>query len=196
MITTFEEEIKVRSLTASKLADLLVEQYNKIALLSIKDNFCISLVSTLYSKIIEKGKFSEIFFISDLETTINEVINFQPEVICLFIGGGLNKEKVIQYTKDILELIKDFSYEGDIFIHARTYLMTEKLNKVLNNSLKNYLVERVYTFSFDLDKGLMKILYIDLEEGKEEVLRETNILFVHNELLNKSLLKRKIKFED
>ena len=36
MITNFEEEIKVRSLTASKLGDLLVEQYNKIAIYQLK----------------------------------------------------------------------------------------------------------------------------------------------------------------
>jgi len=196
MITNFEEEIKVRSLTASKLGDLLVEQYNKIAILSIKDNYCVALTSTLYSKIIEKGKIAELFYITDLENTISEVINFQPEVICLFIGGGLNKDNVIKKTKEALRLIKESSYDGDLFIHARTYLMTEKLKKVLNSSLKNYLMERTYTFSFDLDKGIMKILYLDLEKEKEEVVREVNLLFLHNELLNKSLLGRIIKFEE
>jgi hypothetical protein len=189
-MVNYEEHVKVRSLTGAKVGELLVEQYNKIAILALKDELCTPLASSMYSKIIEKNKNAEIIFISNLDINIQDVLNFQPEAVVILMGRNLNDEKTINNTIEIFKLLKENDFEGDIILHTRIYKVLNKIKESLNNQLKSYLEERVYAYKFDLTKGLLQIVYTDFESDVEEIVRETPILFIHNELVKITSVKK------
>jgi hypothetical protein len=186
---TTTNELKVRALNGYVLAKLLAEQYNKVAILVNKDNLCFSLVSSLYSNLLNLGKKVNIFLIGEIDYELSSIINENYEVIAIFMGKNTKEDKVINETKNILSLLKNEGYEGDFFLHMRVFKALKGLNE-LSSELRNFLNERAFTYGFNFERGTLEIKYIDIENNKTEIVREYPLLFEHYLLASKEFAKK------
>ena len=186
------KEIKARSLLGKYIAKALAEQYNKVAILLVKDNFCYSLASSIYSNLFGIKKV-DLFLIDDLELVASKIAKDYDGVL-LLIGKNTKDDKVKEITLEVINQLKAENYEGDFIFHMR---ISKAMNNFfdLNNSLKNYLLERVYSYKINFQEGTIEIYYVDLEKNSIEVVREidTDFEFVKNAV--EVYAKKQLKIE-
>jgi hypothetical protein len=160
-----EKELIKESYEGFLIGKALIENYNKICFLTLKNKENLVLLSSLIPNLIENGKNFEIIFLGNLEFNIEQVKQFQPEVLVMLLKG-LNKNKIEHFFKEILILLEEKKIDVDLFIDC---LITENdlVNKYIKN-LEDY-EEKLFSYEIDKEKGLFKVLY--LGEGKKEEVR-------------------------
>jgi len=161
-----EKELIKNSYEAFLIGKALIENYNKICFLILKNKENLVLISSLIPYLIENGKNFEIIFLSNIEFNIEQIKQFQPEVLAIFLKG-MNKNKIEQFFKEILISLEKEKVDVDLFLD-NLIIEDDLISKYIKN-FEDY-EEKLFSYEIDEEKGLFKILYLE-KNKKEEVRR-------------------------
>jgi hypothetical protein len=193
--TTFSEEIYLRALTGKVIAKSVLADYSKLAVISPKNIICSSLSAAceaVYSEITDAPAMHFTVESGNIQQTIDEVMEFQPDGILLMFGGETPIEETKKLFVDTLKALAQAEANADVIVHVRIFAAGGLHEAIKDKEIKSYLDEVAFAsvYTFDLDNG--KFVYSDaLFTDTDEIILEKNfeipITLEHADLLNRSL---------
>lgn len=195
---TLEEEVYLRGLTGFLIGENLYEGYSKIAIITVADRICCSVVSAQIAGYMHrygygKGSF-KVFFYEDgkAEKIVDEVLAMKPEAISIMLGGEQKMSFVSSATHELIKTLSKKKSNIPIIFHVRVFLATKQLSTLLaDKEIASYLSSIPEIRVFTADLNAKKFLYsrIKVSESKALLFKfaESTLTEEHVELLKRSL---------
>ncbi len=201
--TTFSEEIYLRALTGRVVGTHVLGDYEKVAVISVKNILCIATATAAESVFAENtGGRAAHFLIEEgrVQETIDQVMEFEPDAILLMFGGETSFDVTQQLFQETIEALAAENQEVDILVHVRIFVAGGIKNAITDRNVLKYLQNNnVMVYTVDLEKGyfIYNEVYIPNKEIIELVkIAEIPITVEHADLLNRSLRNKTVKWAD
>ncbi len=201
--TSFGEEIYLRALTGKMVGELLLSEYNRVAVISPRNIICAAISAAAEAAFVavsggraahfvaEKGKIGEM---------MDKVKEFSPEAVVLMFGGETPIEETVELFVETLKEMADRALEAEIVFHVRIFAASGVEKAVKDEAIRDYLRDSIlFLYTVDLDKGLLLYNALDVDEDGElyvEKLEEYPVTAEHAELLNRSLRDRTMSWKE
>jgi len=191
------EEVYLRVLTGYLVGRNLLENTDRVAIITLPDRICLSIAASVATSLISKRGYSEsegkIRIYEYRRESIRRAVNdFKPDTVILLYGGEHSLQEVKEAFINTLKELSENGFKGTLIIHVRILLATNKLNDILGDAgLVEYLnsLGEVRTFTADLSQG--KFIYHRVKFTPREVVMEkigeSNLTSEHISLLKASL---------
>lgn len=201
--TTFAEEIYLRALTGKVVGEHILNVYNKVAFISMKNTICSAISAAAEAAFIMNTSGRAAHFVVEhgtVDEVIKDVVKFDPYAVILVFGG----ETPIEETKDLfvqtLKEISNSNLEADIVIHVRIFAAGGLQEAIKDKDILEYLKDsNVYVYTVNFDEGLIllnEVLFLEDGEIKLEKISEIPVTLEHANLLNRSLRDKTIDWRD
>ncbi len=201
--TTFADEVYLRALTGKIVGAHILSDYNKVAVISVKNTICSALsaaAEAVYS-VETGGKAGHFVAEKDSVTeTIKLVDEFNPEAVLLMFGGETPIEETKALFTQTLEALAETNKELDVIVHVRIFAAGGLQEAVKNEKILSYLQSNEVTvYTVDFEKG--ELLYNDIylpnaETIKLERIAEVPLTVEHADLLNRSLRDKTVSWKE
>ncbi len=196
----FEEMVELRILTGQVVGYRALFGYNRVAFVGMKNILCAAIASSMESSYISAtGGECRYFVIEDIDSLADELKEYRPNLIAVFVGGSKEFESLRETLYELFYAFAEREIDSDYLFHLYTY---EKVGlEVLRNDerIRNYLADkRLIAYTANFDEGLIEIrdLYILEKEIYSEIVEEYPISFRHTRIFNQGLKGRIIRFEE
>ncbi len=201
-LTTFEEEIYLRTLTGRMVgkaaADLGVK---KLAVVAPKNIICSSIATATEASFLDyTGGVTYHFMVEpgkNEEDVVARLKEFKPQATLLQFGGETPIETIKESFVKTLKEMAAKEVPGDIIVHVRIFAAGGLAKAFEDESVKKYLAGRtVLVYTVDFDRGKVIVNKVDVEgEIKLTPVVEYHVTLEHADLLNRSLKDRKVVFQ-
>lgn len=192
------EEVYLRGLTGFLTGATLYEGYKRIAVVTVADRICCSIVAAQVAGYMHRhgygnGVFKVFFYEEGGEDALaEEVASMKPDAVSIVLGGEQKMSFVASATQRVLKAFARRRIQVPIVFHVRVFLATKQLTTLLSDpELAGYLgsLPEVRVFTADLNAGKFNYSKILFTEGKPSLVKyaESNLTEEHVELLKKSL---------
>ncbi len=197
--TTFAEEIYLRALTGKVVAEHVLDDYTKIAIISVNNTICNAISAATEAVFVSLNEGRAAHFIvqkDNVPQVVQSVIDFDPEGVILMFGGETPIDETIELFVQTMRAIAEKNPEFDVILHVRIFAAGG-----LQQALKDELVQRyaeeneMGVYTVNLDKGLLIFSSIHVETDNQIHLHkilEVPITAEHADLLNRSLRDKTI----
>ncbi len=200
-LTTFEEEIYLRTLTG-RLVGKAVSDFgvNKLAVVAPRNIICTAIATATeaafldytggvtYHFLVEPGK--------NEEEVAKRLAEFKPHATLLQFGGESPIEEMKKSFTALLKYIAENNVPGDIIVHVRIFAAGGLSEALKDEKVKEYLSKRnVLVYTVDFDHGRVIVNKINIEGNTLTPLKEYYVTLEHADLLNRSLKDRRVTFQ-
>ncbi len=192
--TSFAEEVYLRALTGKVVAEHVLNDYTKIAIISVKNTICTAISAATEAVFVSLNESRAAhFFVDDsnVEQTVQEVIDFEPDGVVLMFGGETPIEETKKLFIKTMHAIAASNPEFDVIIHVRIFAAGGLQEAMKDAAVREYAQENeMGVYTFDLDKGLLIFSSIHAEDENNIHLHkilEVPVTAEHADLLNRSL---------
>ncbi len=201
--TSFGEEIYLRALTGKMVGELLLSEYNKVAVISPKNIICAAISAAAEAAFVSASGGRAAHFIAEkgkLGEMVEKVKEFSPEAVVLMFGGETPIEETKELFVETLREMATQALEAELIFHVRIFAASGLEEAVKEEAIKDYLRNSVlFVYTVDLEKGLLLYNALDVDEEGGlyvEKLEEYPVSAEHAELLNRSLRDRTIAWKE
>ncbi|RLD15719.1 hypothetical protein DRI50_03600 [candidate division KSB1 bacterium] len=203
---TFSEEIYLRALTGKVVAEHILDDYTKIAIISINNTICAAISAATEAVFVSltEGRAAH-FFVDDsnVDQVIQQVIEFNPDGVVLMFGG----ETPIEETKNLfvktMHAIAVKNPEFDVILHVRIFAAGGLQEALKDEAVEIYAEENemgVYTVDLDNSLLIFSSIHVDDDDYDDiiylEKILEIPVTAEHADLLNRSLRNKTIAWVD
>ncbi len=201
-LTTFEEEIYLRTLTGRLVGKAVADfGVNKLAVVAPKNIICTAIATATEASFLDHTGGITYHFMVELGKNEGEIARrlaeFKPQSTLLQFGGESPIEELKKSFAETLRHMAAENVSGDIIVHVRIYAAGGFKEALKDEKVKEYLKKRsvlVYTVDFDHGKVIVNKINID-DEITLTPLKEYHVTLEHADLLNRSLKDRRITFQ-
>lgn len=200
--TTFSEEIYLRALTGKVVAENVLDDYKKMAIISVKNTICASISAATEAVFVSKtgGRAAHFFIENDnVEQVIQQAIEFDPDGVVLMFGGETPIEETKKLFVKTMEVIARENPEFDVILHVRIFAAGGLQEALKIQAVQDYAEENeMGVYTVDLDTGLLifSSLHVEDQEFHLHKILEVPVTAEHAELLNRSLRDKTIQWVD
>ncbi len=201
--TTFAEEVYLRALTGKIVGAHILSEYNKVAVISVKNTICSSLSAAAEAVFtLETGGKAGHFVVEkeNVAGVISEVEKFNPDAVLLMFGGESPIEETKALFIETLRALAETNRELDIIVHVRIFAAGGLNEAIKDDKILSYLQNNevtVYTVDFEKGELLYNNIYLpDASTVKLERIAEVPLTVEHTDLLNRSLRDKKVNWID
>ena len=201
--TSFAEEIYLRALTGKVVGEHILSAYNKVAVISLKNIICSSISAAAEAAFIMKSQGRAAHFIvekGNADRIAREVARFGPNAVVLMFGGETPIEEAKKLFVETLKALSEIDLYADIIVHVRIFAAEGLEEAIKDKDIAEFLNDRdIYVYTVDLDKGLIILNDVFLEENGDivlSILSEFPVLLEHADLLNRSLRDKTIEWKE
>lgn len=201
--TTFAEEIYLRALTGKVVAEHVLDDYTKMAIISVNNTICASISAATEAVFVSLNEGRAAHFIvedNNVEQVVESVIDFDPDGVILMFGGETPIEETKKLFVKTMKAIAEKNPEFDVILHVRIFAAGGLQEALKEEAVQNYAEENeMGVYTVDLDKGLLIFSSIHVEMNNEIHLHkilEVPVTAEHADLLNRSLRDKTIAWVD
>jgi hypothetical protein len=200
--TTFSEEIYLRALTGKVIAEHVLDDYKKLAIISVKNTICAAISAATEAVFVSKtGGRAAHYFVEEnnVEDVIQAVGEFDPDGVVLMFGGETPIEETKKLFVKTMEAIAKEEPDYDVILHVRIFAaggLQEALKVPVVQEFADENELGVYTV--DLDNGLFVFssIHVEDQDFHLEKILEVPVTAEHAELLNLSLRDKTLTWTD
>ncbi len=200
--TTFAEEIYLRALTGKVVAEHVLDDYTKMAIISVNNTICTAISAATEAVFVSLNEGRAAHFIvenDNVEQVIQEVIDFDPDGVVLMFGGETPIEETKELFAKTMHAIAEKNPEFDVILHVRIFAAGGLQEALKDETVQRYAEENeMGVYTVDLDHGLLIFSSVHVEENNEIHLHkilEVPVTAEHADLLNRSLRDKTIAWE-
>ncbi len=200
--TTFSEEIYLRALTGKVIAEHVLDDYKKLAIISVKNTICAAISAATEAVFVSKtGGRAAHYFVE--ENNVNDVVQavdeFDPDGVVLMFGGETPIEETKKLFVKTMEAIAKGEPEYDVILHVRIFA-AGGLQEALKIPVVQEFAEEneLGVYTVDLDNGLFifSSIHVEDQDFHLEKILEVPVTAEHAELLNLSLRDKTLTWTD
>ncbi len=200
--TTFSEEIYLRALTGKVIAEHVLDDYKKLAIVSVKNTICAAISAATEAVFVSKtGGRAAHYFVEEnnVEDIIQAVGEFDPDGVVLMFGGETPIEETKKLFVKTMEAIAKKEPDYDIILHVRIFA-AGGLQEALKVPVVQEFAEEneLGVYTVDLDNGLFifSSIHVEDQDFHLEKILEVPVTAEHAELLNLSLRDKTLTWTD
>jgi hypothetical protein len=200
--TTFSEEIYLRALTGKVIAEHVLDDYKKLAIISVKNTICAAISAATEAVFVSKtGGRAAHYFVEEnnVEDVIQAVGEFDPDGVVLMFGGETPIEETKKLFVKTMEAIAKEEPDYDVILHVRIFA-AGGLQEALKVPVVQEFAEEneLGVYTVDLDNGLFVFssIHVEDQDFHLEKILEVPVTAEHAELLNLSLRDKTLTWTD
>jgi hypothetical protein len=200
--TTFSEEIYLRALTGKVIAEHVLDDYKKMAIISVKNTICAAISAATEAVFVSKtGGRAAHYFVEEnnVEDVIQAVGEFDPDGVVLMFGGETPIEETKKLFVKTMEAIAKEEPDYDVILHVRIFA-AGGLQEALKVPVVQEFAEEneLGVYTVDLDNGLFifSSIHVEDQDFHLEKILEVPVTAEHAELLNLSLRDKTLTWTD